>query len=128
MKRLAGLLFLLVIAYLPARLQGQTKAVWQEMHTFHDVMSITFHSAETGDLKPLREKAGLLLEKAKVWQAAAVPAGYDAVKTADTLKRLTKQCKSIKKAVKSKKTDAELTIMITEAHEIFHEIMEKCRT
>ena len=106
---------------------AQQKATWQEMYDFHDVMSLTFHSAETGQLQPLREKAGLLYEKAKAWKASAVPKGYNAVQTADTLKRLVKQCKAIKKAVKAQKSDAELTAMITTAHDIFHEIMEKCR-
>ena len=127
MKKLSGILFLAAFAFLPKNTFAQAKATWQEMLDFHEVMSTTFHPAETGNLAPLREKAGMLVDKAKAWQASAVPAGYDAAKTKDTLKRLVKQCKSIKKAVKAKKSDAELTTMITEAHEIFHEIMEKCR-
>lgn len=128
MKLFSSLILLSLFAFLPRTLFAQTKADWSQMHDFHAVMSGTFHPAEEGNLKPLREKAGDLYEKAKAWKASAVPAGYDAAKTADTLKRLVKQCKAIKKAVKANKTDAELTPMITAAHDVFHEIMEKCRT
>lgn len=107
--------------------QPKQKASWKEMHDFHDVMSTTFHPAEEGNLAPLREKAGLLVERAEAWKKSAVPEGYNREKTPDTLKRLVKQCKKVKKGVKKGKTDAELTAMITTAHDIFHEIMEKCR-
>lgn len=106
---------------------AKTKAPWKEMHDFHDVMSTTFHPAEEGNLAPLKEKSGLLVERAQTWKKSAVPAGYNAEKTADTLKRLVKQCKAVNKAVKKGKPDAELTASITKAHDIFHEIMEKCR-
>lgn len=117
------------MALAPYGVLSQTlqKAVWMEMHDFHDVMSITFHSAEEGKLAPLREKAGLLVERAEAWKKSAVPEGYNKKQTADTLKRLVKQCKTVHKAVKKGKPEAELTAGITTAHDIFHEIMEKCR-
>lgn len=127
LKFCSGILLLLAFGLLSNSLAAQEKATWKEMFEFHDVMSPAFHSAEVGKLQPLREKAGLLYEKAKAWKASPVPKGYHAAQTADTLKRLVKQCKTIKKAVKAKKSDAELTAMITTAHDIFHEIMEKCR-
>lgn len=121
------MLTFLALAPFSAFSQTQQKAAWREMHDFHDVMSITFHSAEEGNLAPLREKAGLLVERAEAWKKSAVPAGYNRKQTEDTLKRLVKQCKSVRKAVKKGKPDAELTAGITTAHDIFHEIMEKCR-
>ncbi|MCC6461359.1 MAG: hypothetical protein IT260_12870 [Saprospiraceae bacterium] len=107
--------------------QTAKKANWKEMHDFHEVMSTTFHPAEEGNLAPLREKAGLLVERAQAWKKSAVPAGYKAELTGEILKRLVKQCKTVQKAVKKGKSDAELTASITKAHDIFHEIMEKCR-
>ena len=108
---------------------GQTakRANWKEMHDYHEVMSVTFHSAEEGNLAPLREKSGMLLERAEAWKKSAVPAGYKPEVTKAVLKRLVKQCKVVNKAVKKGKSDAELTKMITKTHDIFHEIMEKCR-
>jgi hypothetical protein len=107
--------------------QPAKKAQWKEMLDFHEVMSETFHSAEAGNLAPLKEKSSLLIERAKTWKASAVPAGYKPEETAKVLKRLVKQCKAVHKAVKKGKPDAVLTASITTAHDIFHEIMEKCR-
>ncbi|MBK8924146.1 MAG: hypothetical protein IPM81_22105 [Saprospirales bacterium] len=124
---------LLVVSFAALWLAPQTifsqtqKANWKEMHDFHEVMSTTFHPAEEGNLAPLREKAGMLVERAEAWRKSAVPAGYIPEKTADTLKRLVKQCKNVRKSVKKGKPDAELVAAITTAHDIFHEIMEKCR-
>lgn len=117
----------LVFSALTATAQTAKPAPWKEMLDFHDVMSTTFHPAEEGNLAPLREKAGMLVERAEAWKKSAVPAGYNREKTADTLKRLVKQCKIVRKGVKKGKTDAELTALITSAHDIFHEIIEKCR-
>lgn len=129
MKNCLRILLLAAGVIFTQSLWAQTaNARWQEMYDFHEVMSTTFHPAEEGNLQPLRAKADELYNRAKAWKAAKVPAGYNPAKTADTLKRLVKQCKTIRKAVKANKSDAELTTLITNAHEVFHEIMEKCRT
>ncbi|MBL7826981.1 MAG: hypothetical protein JNJ57_10150 [Saprospiraceae bacterium] len=107
--------------------QTAKKAPWKEMHDYHEVMSVTFHSAEDGNLAPLKEKAGMLVERAIAWKKSAVPAGYKPAETKDVLSRLVKQCKKVQKAVKKGKPDTELTTLITTTHDIFHEIMEKCR-
>ncbi len=110
-----------------ASAQTVKKAPWKEMHDFHEVMSTSFHPAEEGNLAPLREKSALLVERAIAWQKSAVPAGYIPKTTSEVLKRLVKQCKKVNKAVKKGKSDAVLTAEITTAHDVFHEIMEKCR-
>lgn len=124
-------LFFALAAFIAAPKSGfsqtEKKSNWPEMHAFHEVMSTTFHPAEEGDLAPLKAKAGMLVDRAKAWQKSKVPAGYKPKETADTLKRLVKQCKEVQKAVKKGKSDAELTAAITKAHDIFHEIMGKCR-
>lgn len=100
---------------------------WKEMHDFHSVMSVTFHPAEDNNLQPVKDSAAALLIKAKAWQNAKVPAGYNATITKPILKRLVAECAAIETAVKLKKPDSDLKEMITKAHETFHEIMEKCR-
>jgi soluble cytochrome b562 len=100
---------------------------WKEMHAFHGVMSSTFHPAEEGNLKPTRTNAKELAEKAKSWKNSKVPNGYNGKVVSPILDQLVKATADIEKAVKEKKTDAELKKMITKAHEIFHEIAEKCR-
>lgn len=101
---------------------------WKELDAFHTVMSETFHPAEEGNLQPVRDNAADLLTKAKEWQMASVPEGYDKVKTTSMLKSLVAKCKGIKAAVKAKKSDKELTKLITEAHDVFHKIVEECKT
>ena len=104
------------------------EAKWIEMENFHAVMSITFHPAEEDNLEPVKKNAAELLSRAKAWQKADAPAGYNGTATQPVLKQLVKQCKLIKADVKkNNKSDAELKIMITRAHDIFHEIKEKCR-
>jgi hypothetical protein len=105
---------------------GQKKD-WPAMHQFHAVMSKTFHPAEEGNLQPLRDSAALLVTRAVAWQKSAVPEGYNGKVTAPILKKLVKQCKTVAQQVKAGKKDDELLVQITKAHDIFHEIMEKCR-
>ncbi len=121
-------LAVLIIAFLPVIGFAQTKtAVWPEMKTFHSFMAATFHPAEEGNLQPLREKADSLYITAKNWQASAIPYNYKPTETTAALKKLVKQCASIKKYVGANMSDKDLTHLITEAHEIFHNIAGECK-
>lgn len=125
MKKVRSLIIMITISLASLSAYSQ-EAKWQEMEDFHAVMSVTFHPAEDGNLKPLKEKSGNLAANAKTWQKGAVPEGFNAGVTKPILKRLVKQCNAINRAVAAGKPDAELKKMIIEAHEIFHEIKEKC--
>jgi hypothetical protein len=103
------------------------KATWKEMTDFHGVMAKTFHPAEENNLQPVRDSASVLVSRAKSWKSSAVPQGFNGTVTKPILKKLVSQCEAINKAVKKNKPDADLKTMITKAHDIFHEIMEKCR-
>lgn len=103
------------------------KQDWKEMHSFHGVMSKTFHPAEEGNLAPLKENVAVLILKAKEWQSSNVPQGYNGSVTKPILGKLVKQCESVEKAVKKGKKDDDLVRLITQAHDTFHEIMEKCK-
>lgn len=59
---------------------GQGRPQWKELSAFHTVMSQTFHPAEEGDFKPIRERSGEMVETAKSWKASAIPAEYKDVK------------------------------------------------
>ncbi|MDI1234629.1 MAG: hypothetical protein PSX81_10130 [bacterium] len=100
---------------------------WAELKAFHSVMSKTFHPAEEGKLQPVKDSAANLLAKAKLWQASAVPADYNKDETTKTLTLLVAKCEELNVAVIANKSDADLKKLITEAHEIFHQIVEKCR-
>lgn len=123
MLKLAIVLFFTIVAQFGFAQQKE----WKEMHAFHTVMSKTFHPAEEGNLQPVKNNAVLLLAKAKAWKASTPPAGYDAAVTTPILAQLTEDCTAIKNAVGNKQPNEKLKTLITQAHETFHQIMEKCR-
>lgn len=96
------------------------------MQAFHEVMAKTFHPAENGNLQPTKDNAGLLVAKAKAWKASKVPAGYNAKAVKPILDKLVAKCTAIQEGIAQNKSDDELKAMISEAHDTFHEIMEKC--
>ncbi|MBL7810340.1 MAG: hypothetical protein JNN28_21130 [Saprospiraceae bacterium] len=129
-KHLFQLLGLVALALLTQTAQAQNtaqKAPWKEMKEFHEVMSVTFHSAEEKNFAPLKEKSGLLVERAMAWKKSTIPAGFKPELTAQVLKRLVKECKKVDKMVKKGKSDEELMKGINAAHDVFHEIVGKCR-
>lgn len=125
-KQIMILLISALFVSMSGNIQAQ-KADWKEMHAFHNVMSKTFHPAEEGNLQPVKDNAKELVAKAKSWQSSTVPVGFNASKSKEILKRLVTKCTAIEAAVKTNKSNDSLKTMITEAHEIFHELMEKCR-
>jgi hypothetical protein len=121
-------LLVLMLAILPAiSFSQEKKAAWPEMKAFHAQMSSTFHPAEAGNLKPLREKADSLYIVVKLWQATAIPSNFKPTETTAALKKLTSQCAGIKKAVDAKASDKDLTVLITAAHDTFHMIAGECK-
>jgi hypothetical protein len=123
MKKLLVLAFAAIVS-LGAFAQ---QADWKQMEDFHGVMSKTFHPAEEGNLKPLKANVSDLVAKAKAWESGSVPAGFDAKVAKPILKQLVAKCTAVEAAVKAKKSDKELTTLITATHDVFHELKEKCR-
>ena len=107
--------------------QAQEKKTWKEMHDFHTVMSETFHPAEEGHLDPIKKRSQEMVDKAVAWEKSTAPEGYDKEKVEGSLKKLVKGTKELNKLVKAKSSDKVLTDKLTGLHDIFHEIMEKCR-
>jgi hypothetical protein len=120
---------LIALALLPAVSNAQAKKpVWPEMKTFHSFMSSSFHPAEEGNVAPLKAKADSLYITAMQWEASAIPASFKPEETKVQLKKLVKQCATLKKAVSSKSIDdKQLIAMISEAHDTFHTIVGECR-
>jgi hypothetical protein len=108
-------------------IQAQEKTEWKEMNDFHGVMGSTFHPAEEGNLQPIRTRSQEMVDKAIAWKNSSAPAGYDKKAVNATLKKLVKGTKEIDKMVKSNTADKELVARLTTLHDVFHEIMEKCR-
>lgn len=114
---------LLVMVYSAAFAQK-----WKELSDFHAVMSKSFHPAEDKNFQPAKENAAQLVVLAKKWQASPIPAGYKKAETTATLKRLVEACEALEKQVKSNPNDDDaINRLITHAHDVFHEIVGKCR-
>lgn len=99
---------------------------WPAMKTFHEVMSRTFHPAEEGNLAPLRNFAETLDNKAKELTIKEVPKEFKTKPLMSAVKRLQQKTAFVDKLVKSNAADADLKKAITEAHDIFHEIVGLC--
>jgi hypothetical protein len=117
---------LLILAFFTIQTTFAQKSEWKELKTFHGVMSKSFHPSEEGNLQPVKDNAADLVAKAKAWQASAIPADYNQTETKKVLAELVTKCQEIEKAVAAKKSDADLKKLIHEAHEVFHQIVEKC--
>ena len=117
---------LIILAFFIFNTSFAQKSEWKELKTFHGVMSKSFHPSEEGNLQPVKDNAADLVAKAKAWQASAIPADYNQTETKKVLAELVTKCQEIEKAVAAKKSDADLKKLIHEAHEIFHQIVEKC--
>ena len=125
MKKLLPLL-LMFTAFVVAKPGHAQKAKWQELDAFHEVMSKTFHPAEEGKLEPIRKRSAEMLEKAIAWKNSAAPEGYDKDAVKKNLNKLVKGAKEINKMVKKNASDQELKEELSELHDVFHEIVEKC--
>lgn len=120
--------FLFLLSFLfSLSLTAQTKPGWPEMKEFHGVMSATFHPAEEGNLQPLKEKAETLYEVSKKWMNSSIPSNFKVEETQSALKKLNQKCQDIMVSLKEKANDEQLKTMITEAHDIFHNIVGECR-
>lgn len=106
---------------------AQEKKTWKEMNDFHTVMSETFHPAEEGHLDPIKKRSQEMVDKAMAWQKSTAPEGYDKTKVDVSLKKLVQGTKELHGLVKAKSSDKVLTEKLSGLHDIFHEIMEKCR-
>jgi hypothetical protein len=126
MKKIFSLLVIVsaVLFFNPA--QAQQKVKWTEMETFHEVMSKTFHPAEEGKLEPIRSRSAEMVEKAIAWKNSTAPEGYDQNAVKATLKKLVKGAKEVNKLVQKNAADSEIKEELSELHDVFHEIMEKC--
>lgn len=126
MKKLI-LLFTAISFSLTFQNANAEKTDWKVLHDFHAIMSKSFHPTEEGNFKPLKENASALAKSAKTWAASKVPDGFDKELTPKILAKLVAKCDAIEKSVNEKASDDVLKVQITEAHEIFHQIVEKCQ-
>lgn len=126
MKKLLSVILLSTTLLVTKTTNAQEKAKWAEKDAFHKVMSETFHPAEEGKLEPIRKRSQEMVDVAIAWKNSAAPAGYDKEKIMKDLKALVKGTKKLNKSVQKNASDNELKEELTELHDLFHLITEKC--
>lgn len=107
--------------------QETEKDDWPELTAFHKVMAQTFHPSEEGDLKPIRERSGEMLEKAITLEKSEMPDAYNKKAVKDALKELREGSAKLDKMVKDKANDAKLTTALSELHDVFHKVAGACQ-
>lgn len=125
MKKVVSTLAVMLVLF--TAVQAQEKKEWKEMHDFHAVMGSTFHPAEEGNLKPIRARSQEMVDKAVAWEKSGAPEGYNKTAVKNTLTKLVDGAKEINQLVKDNAEDKVLVEKLTALHDVFHEIMEKCR-
>jgi superoxide dismutase len=102
------------------------KDTWQALKDFHLVMAQTFHPAEEGNLKPIRERSGEMLEKAQRLTTSAIPASFDKADIKKAIADLVEGAQKLDKTIRKKGKDAVITKQLTDLHEVFHTIQGLC--
>jgi superoxide dismutase len=100
---------------------------WTELNAFHEVMGGTFHPSEEGNLKPIRERSGELLAKAKAVQNGKIPDSFDTPEVKQAISELVKGAAALNKMVINKADDKTITKKLGELHDTFHTIKGLCR-
>lgn len=121
-KILAILAFILTAGSVSA----QSMDKWPALKEFHGVMSQTFHPAEEGNLEPVKTRSEELMNKAAALLKSDVPADFRTPAILASAEKLQIKTKALHKMVVAKASDAEITKSLTEAHNIFHEIVGLC--
>jgi len=99
---------------------------WQELKTFHGVMSETFHPSEKGDLAPIKARSGEMLEKANALSKSKIPAEFNKKDVIAAIKKLAADSKKLDKLIQKKASDDSITKSLLALHDTFHVIVEKC--
>lgn len=99
---------------------------WPQLKEFHKVMSETFHPSEEGNLQPIKERSGEMFQKADALSRAAIPAEFNKKEVTAAIRKLATDSKKLDEMVKSKKSDKEITVALTNLHDVFHQIVGLC--
>ena len=103
------------------------KETWTELNEFHAVMAQTFHPSEEGNLKPIRERSGEFLEKAKALQSGRIPESFNTPEIKKAINELVSGSETLNQMVIKKVDDKTITKKLGELHDVFHTIQGLCR-
>lgn len=100
---------------------------WSQLEAFHKVLSKTFHPAEKGDFKPVRERMPELKKAMSNLIGNPFPEQYQTDDMKILVAQLDDQIAILHKMVDAKAEDKEVMIPLGQAHEIFHKISGVCK-
>ena len=103
------------------------KETWTELNNFHEVMAETFHPSEDGNLKPIRERSGEFMQKAKALQNGKIPVSFNTPEVKKSIDDLVRGSVALHQMVLKKSTDKAITVKLKELHDTFHTIQGLCR-
>lgn len=114
---------------LGGRAQAETKpGDWAELKAYHAVMSVAFHSAEDGNLGPVKTRSAELADVSKKWSASQPPADFAKPAIREKLRLLQQESVALHALVQGGKAgDAEIKAALFKLHDRFHEIVGACR-
>lgn len=99
---------------------------WPELKSFHTVMSQTFHPSEEGNLEPIKTRSAEMVAKADTLQKSKIPAEFDKKEVKDAVNKLAIDSKKLHDLIQNKGTDEEIKKALSDLHDTFHLIVEKC--
>lgn len=102
------------------------KDAWQALKDFHMVMAQTFHPMEEGNLKPIRERAGEMVSKAKLLASSKVPMSFQSAEITKAINDLVDGSVKLEKLVSKKSKDEKIKQSLTKLHDTFHVIQGLC--
>lgn len=100
---------------------------WPELKAFHKVMSQTFHPSEKGDLAPIKERVGEMVEKANALAASKVPTEFNTKPIIAAVSKLQKDSAKLQKTINNKADDKKITSELNKLHDVFHRIVGLCK-
>ena len=120
------ILMIIALVFTAGIVSAQSMDKWPALKDFHGVMSQTFHPAEEGNLEPVKTRSEELMNKAAALLKSDIPADFRTPAILASAEKLQKKTKVLHRLVTGKAPDAEITKSLTEAHDIFHEIVGLC--
>lgn len=99
---------------------------WPELKSFHTVMTQTFHPSEEGNLEPIKTRSAEMVAKVGALQKSKIPAEFDKKEVKDAVNKLAIDSKKLHELIENKGTDKEIKKALSDLHDTFHLIVEKC--
>lgn len=116
----------LFVFALPAKSQHKEFEQWKELKDFHAVISKTFHPAEEGNFKPIRERSTELNAVAEKLAASKIPSDLNRREVIAAVKELNTKTKELDVLIKAKGSDEKVNTLLTSVHDSFHKIVGLC--